>query len=660
MTTLVYKYGIRSPHENRDLALTELRLAHDYRNKLIEIEKKRRARVRLAESAMLGAPRGVLIESEKTLQAAIDAVSRHRASTRKRDEPAELRAAVKAARKAHGDAARAFRAARQSVQPLCTACKKEDLPTPCKHATAEGRALLAELDAAKEEAKIEMKAYRDASGPSWGTYLVVDAAASQSFGKLSLYDKDGQPNDPKHVRWTGEGTIAVQLQGGLSVEEALAGQDTQLQITPPPAACWDPGTGSRRARSRQSREAEVKLRIGSNGTKPIWCAFGLHMQRPLPPGATIQWAMAHCRRVGPHFDWTLTVTFKVDDAVSLKPRVPSSADAVAVDVGWRVFGEDKTRELRVAYWSDGTSTTTVIVREPDIRVPGFVIPPRGEIRLDTDTLRQLTQPEGVRSERDILLDGAKKRLAAWLKKGGKGPEWLHERCKALYAWRSAARMAALTTHWGEWLEEHPEGDVEPYEMLAAWKGQDRYLWAVEARWRDRALRRRREFYRLFGVALARTYATIVIEKFDKRRVAKRPNTEDNGQGQTARSNRQLAAVSVLCESIEQAGTSRGRTVALVPCENSTRECPMCGRIEDRDAAESVHIGCSCGHVWDQDDGASDTLLGRWRNRPGDAKIAGAPSVKKAAAGQETRWQRARRKGLEKKDRMDRSQDGTAV
>ena len=369
--------------------MQDLRLAHEYRNKLIEIERARRARVRLAEDALLGEPRRKLSETEKTLEDAVEAVAKYRASTRKRAAPEELIELLKLARSSHHEASYAFRVARQRVQPLCAACKKKELPTPCEHATPEGRQLLVELDAAKDVAKAAIKEYRNASGPSWGTYLLVDAAARQSFSKLPLYDIDGQPNDPRHVRWTGEGSIGVQLQGGLSVEEALAGEDTQLRISPPPAACWDPSTGSRRARSRQSRESEVWLRIGSDGRKPIWCKFGVHMQRPLPPGATIMGAVAHCRRVGPHFDWYLTVTLRVDDASSLKPRVNATRDAVAVDVGWRVFGEGETYELRVGYWSDGSDAPPVVVRERDIRVPGFVIPPRGELRLDTATLNQL-------------------------------------------------------------------------------------------------------------------------------------------------------------------------------------------------------------------------------------------------------------------------------
>jgi len=162
-----------------------------------------------------------------------------------------------------------------------------------------------------------------------------------------------------------------------------------------------------------------------------------------------------------------------------------------------------------------------------------------------------------------------------------------------------------------------------------------------------------------SLALARTYGTVVLEKFDKRDVARRPKTEDEGEARPARSNRQLAAVSELCGCIEEAGTSRGRTVVQVPCANSTRECPECGRVEDRRAAENVNISCSCGHVWDQDDGAADTLLGRWRERPSDAKTAGsARKAKNDEQNGEKRWQKAKRKGREKAARKERSQTTT--
>ena len=539
---------------------------------------------------MLGEPRLRLAAAEETLKDAVEAVTKYRASTRKRVAPEELIELLKLARSAHHEAeSYAFRVARQGVQPSCSACKKAELPTPCEHATAEGKRLLVELDYAADAAKSAIKEYRNASGPSWGTYLLVDAAAQQSFRKLPLYDIDGQPNNPQHLRWTGEGAIGVQLQGGMSVEDALAGEDTQFRITPPPASCWDPGTGSCKARSRQSREAEVWLRIGSDGRKPIWCKFGLHMQRPLPPGATIMMATVHCRRVGPHFDWYLTVTLRVDDIVSLKPRVTATRDAVAVDVGWRVFGEDETYELRVAYWSDGTDAPPVVVRERDIRVPGFRDPaPRG-----TPPRHRHTESVGTAGGRalraDLVLSTAPRRDRSSGSKLTGHPK----------PFRSGSASTARHSTRGAQKRENLRAD-EPVGGVAQGAPRRRQVGVRHARrlaWpRQVPVGRRVEVERpsapaatgtvppLRRGARLRTYSTVVLEKFDKRDVARRPKAEDEGEARPARSNRQLAAVSELCGCIEEAGTSRGRTVVQVPCANSTRECPECGRVEDRRAA----------------------------------------------------------------------------
>src|SRR5208337_4587522 len=108
MNTLVYRYGLRAPHENRDLALSELRTAHEYRNKLIEIECARRKRVRAAEDALLGKPRLKLAEAQGALDAAIETVSKHRAGTRKRATPAEMLETLKAAREAQHVASKAL------------------------------------------------------------------------------------------------------------------------------------------------------------------------------------------------------------------------------------------------------------------------------------------------------------------------------------------------------------------------------------------------------------------------------------------------------------------------------------------------------------------------------------------------------------------------
>ena len=659
-STLVYRYGLRTPHGNHDLVFQQLRAAHDYRNRLIEIERKRRAAVRAAEEPLLGTERAALVLAQTMLDDADVAVKKFRAKTRKRDEPEDLRDLLRSARAVQREAARAFRAARARMQPRCPECKKADGPSPCPHVTPSGVALLNAIDSAEEVAKAEIKELRARGTLYWGSYLLVERAAGESFQDLPLYDGDGQPNDPRFVRWTGEGAIAVQLQGGLSPAAAQGGKDTRLRISPPDPRSWDPGHAGRSERDRMSRRAEVSLRVGSDGREPIWSKFGLHMARPLPPDAKIMWAEAHRRRVGPHAEWYLTLTLRLPQSSAVKSAPPTQGGAVAVDVGWRVFGDGDTFELRVAYWSDGAEVTPEIVREVDLRRPGFVLPRRGELRLDTTTLNRLAEPEAIRSQRDVLFDAARARLLGQLEELGEDnrPEWLAEATATLPQWRSQAKLAALTLRWRDWLEEHP-ADRQPVEILLGWLAHDKHLWAQEARRRDRALRRRREIYRLFSVALARTYDTVVLERFDKRVFARFPKTEEPGQGAAPRSNRVLAALGELCGftspgTIDQAAKSRGRVVVRVPAEDTTRTCRTCGAVEDRNAGADVTIRCACGAAWDQDDGAADNLLDRWREQSGSADNVGvartAKKVSDVGAVAETKWQRAKRKGKEKEDR----------
>ena len=47
----VYRYGLLPPHENAELVREQMRLAHKYRNTLVEIERKRRSDLRALASA---------------------------------------------------------------------------------------------------------------------------------------------------------------------------------------------------------------------------------------------------------------------------------------------------------------------------------------------------------------------------------------------------------------------------------------------------------------------------------------------------------------------------------------------------------------------------------------------------------------------------------
>jgi len=71
-------------------------------------------------------------------------------------------------------------------------------------------------------ASVLVRSLRAASGlsGSWGSYLLVEAAVDSA---------KQHPEEPRFRRWDGTGRVGVQLQGGLSVDDVLAGIDTRLR-----------------------------------------------------------------------------------------------------------------------------------------------------------------------------------------------------------------------------------------------------------------------------------------------------------------------------------------------------------------------------------------------------------------------------------------------
>lgn len=183
MPTKVLRYGLLAPTEGTDLVWSQLRLAHKYRNKLVEIDIVRR-----------------------------DAVT-----------------------KANSDA---------------------------------------EQEAAQEAANEARKAARAASGVYWGTYLQVE-----EFVKKACANTPPHKN-PRFLRWTGEGLLAVQVQKGKSSKGLFQIHD---------------GFDNRKGR-RAGQRKELWLRVGAEKTKPVWAKFPLILHRPIEGEVT--WIKVTVRREG--------------------------------------------------------------------------------------------------------------------------------------------------------------------------------------------------------------------------------------------------------------------------------------------------------------------------------------------------------------------------
>ncbi len=372
------------------------------------------------------------------------------------------------------------------------------------------------------------------------------------------------------------------------------------------------------------------MRVGYKDD-PTCAAWRLDYHRPLPVGAYVTWVTVHRRTRGPHSEWSLCVTVNAEAAKS-PPGETAREAAVAVDVGWRLIDG----ELRVAAWRDTAGRS-------------------GELRLSVADVAALRAHERVRSERDRAFDLCKLALRQWVATSSVAPDWMREDTRAMHAWRNPGRMVRLLRRWEAERPDRAAAEDAALQAVRAWATGDRARWASEEARRLWGLRRRKDKYRRFAAEICRRYGTVVVEQFDLRAVAERkPTGEDSAENEVARSNRQIAAISELRACLLEA--RHGATVVSVSAVDTTRTCPACGVVADRDAAAQVRLACECGHEWDQDvDGAAPILLARWVERPGDAKpLAGAREDSKSSEKLQKKgekWARARRMGAAKKARI---------
>lgn len=612
MPTLVYKYGLRPPTMNADLVRAQMRAGHDYRNRLIEIERQRRAAIR----PLLGTPEleAAVQKTQLEVEEADREIRRLRSATRSRSETKEQRE-------------------RLSLAKVARAAAKAALSEERKRLNTDP-AIQAAKDRINEENGAAKRAARNApETPYWGTYLLSEDAMQKAVADTPLFS-GMEPNDPRFRRWAGEGAVGVQLQGGLPVS-GVFGADTQLQIVaakpPPPRKDGKPvkvGTKDFRV---------LRVRVGSEGRMPIWAEFPMLMHRPLPHDAIIKTVVVKLHKQARFERWLVYFT------VSAEAEEPTcGTGAVAIDVGWRSMGDGS---LRVATWmgEDGR---------------------RGELRLSADNIKRLRKPEDLRRIRDLQFDGAKAALANAVAKMAKIPDWLTEALTTLHAWKSQARLARVCQQWAE---NRFEGDEEIFFSLADptnrdekghradWLGKDRHLWEYEAGAQRRALANRKQGYRVWAKELSLRYRTIVWEDFDLRRIAERPDKVEN---ETARSNRQVVATSELRLSADHAFARAGGRSEKVDAIESTRECAGCHHVDVFDAAADIQHRCSaCGVLWDQDENAAENILHRFLERerasaaspPVGAREAGLPSDVHAMV--ESRWVKARRKRAERDARL---------
>jgi hypothetical protein len=586
----VYKYGALAPIQNADLVDEQMYRAHRYYNKLVELE---RARLDAVQRALATHP------DVDPLKAAVDAVG-----ARLQEALARI-----AREKSQGRTGKVAPELRQQVKDLRAEAKAARAALKeTKTRIAKDPQVQAALDEAKQGYYAAVKVAHKASGLYWGSYLQVDNAFDAAKNNLK-----GQP--PRFKSWTGYGHLAVQCQNGLPTEVVVGGSSTLVQIDaiPPEQALLG---GHRRGRTR------VRIRVGTveGGKAPIFAELPMVLHRPLPPGR-VMWVhlIRHPDVSAAAKDTTVRgkrghgakweVHFVVDED---QPVVGRSGHGLAsVNLGWRSLANGC---LRLALLRDEFGN-------------------QEELRIGASVLTLFEKADAFRAAQDKLLDALKPSLSAWV--GTLEPADDRPRPQDILLWRSPRRVSRLfRTH-----QELMPPDMR--ERTAHYLTRVRHLWQSEAAMRAKALRRRKEIYRLWAKEMAERYDTIAFEKYDRREVAQKGPAEEDARGRQGQQNRMRVAPSSFLDALVSAGARRGGNPLPLPAAHITTTCHCCGSVEDFDAAKELQHTCSaCGATWDQDANAAMNLLARAKDQLPVLAGARAPETP-GAAGFSARQRRLR-------------------
>lgn len=426
----VHRCHLLAPTEGADLVEAQMRAAHAYRNSLVEIERGRRHAIRA-------------LHATDEVRAAEDL----------------LRAATKTERTA---AKRALNAARRASE--------------VDHADAMAR--IRELD---EEIRRMARAHTEAY---WGSYLLIEAS-HQQVRRMPLYEPDAlTPSDPRFVRWTGDGQIGAQLQGGMSTGELLAGGDTRARVT-----------GLRGA----DGYGQLAIRVGSDGRAPVWAVFPLRSWRPIPEGR-VTWVRVSRSIRGPMSShsstrWSCEITVE-SGARPARDLDTTMTGVIAVNLCW--CPQDDGRML-VARWRDDSGDT-------------------GRVYLPESVTVRQSKAESIRSIRDKLRNDTIPQIQRALRESTDPmPRWLRDAGDTVHLWKSSGRLSDLARRWRR---ERYDGARSAYEILDAFQMRDDHLWDYERGARSGALGQRKDIYRCLAKEWAGKYAICAVPDRDLSREAR--------------------------------------------------------------------------------------------------------------------------------------------
>jgi hypothetical protein len=307
--TMVYSYGAKPPLEGNQEIDRQIGAAHRYYNQLVALHRDfAQARKDAKRRHIPG-----LEEAEQAVEVKAEQLSELRKAIRSRNAIARRKTASRSDRQAAAAMREELNAARDERRRLreqasTNAAYQQEL----SQLIDDYQGLLVDPSDPDNTRRRGGK-FKDARAQSnvfWGTYLEVEKALEQARNTT----KTGRI---AFRRWTGDGLVAVQIQGGMSPLELWQGRDTRARLEP-----------------RPPKQALLWLRISSDGRDPVWAKVPFFYHRPLPEEATVMGIALVRRQVAtrrkadgewhPYYDWTVNFTLRFPSGKVLD-EMPGSA-----------------------------------------------------------------------------------------------------------------------------------------------------------------------------------------------------------------------------------------------------------------------------------------------------------------------------------------------
>jgi hypothetical protein len=550
--TIIYKYGVYKIVEGQQEVDDQFRLAHRYRNRLVEIDREKR-----------GAVIARLMENEEYREIAERVQAREEEIKKIKSRNPEENGQQDEKKGVLKELYKSQRADRTAMRKIAKESQSDE-----------------RIQEIYRAANVEKKAARATCGCYHSTYITVEAEAMASAASTP-YDAM-----PRFMRWGESQRLAVQLVNGEPPSVLFEGNDRRIRIAREKRG-YTRHPEKTRVRFNTGRLATLWFRVRSENRRPIWALIEFIYHRPLPDDCLVKWVYLLRRRIGRRWKYELLFALARPNGSWEKPDRATSG-AVAVDIGWRQTDEG----IRVGYWvgSDGEE---------------------GEIRLRPDLASEEGRTYSLRSIRDNLFNEMRERLQQWLADNKAClTDELRDLCKTIAQWQSHLRLISWIMKWRQWTAGFA-GNLPPKVReldgaLTAWLKKETHLWDWEANLRDQLVNYRRDAFNKAAAMLRRRYRRLILTDLDLRRLARRSASEPDDLLPSARTHRQQVAAGAFRLTLKQHFNG---DVILVQHELVNAKHHACGYEGGRSDPKVLTQVCDgCGKKYDQDQNAARNML----------------------------------------------------